>query len=254
MIDTNLIEEGRRLDKREGNLRWEWGDWALKVAPMGALGVKTGAYERLQEAMGEAGIESVAAKTVMGYREVADVWPATVRTGAAWSVHQMLALREDRLDLIRDGMTVREAREITGRRAPEQNIIDAAPVTPERVREAIKADGDLVREIVKDPAVASRLDVALGHQRVQDRREMPIPPRRPTSYSAGIAIQSVLILTMDAKDLLKDAEVLASLSEESKVAARRAIGVVREALDTAEAIMSGEDVQDTIDKILAEAQ
>jgi hypothetical protein len=252
MIDTTLIEEGRRLDKREGNLRWEWGDWALKVAPMGGSHATTGTQDLVQDAVAAAGIESVALGTILNYRKVAAAWPDGLRRpSATWSVHAILLGHPG---LIRDGMSVREAREITGQRAPEQNIIDSAPVTSERIRQAIAADPGLAREVVRDPQAASRLDAALDKQAEQDRRDHPTPVRRPNMYSAEVVMQSVMALSLDAAALLKDAEVLAGLSDDAKATVRKVLANVREALDTADAIMSGEDVQDTIDRILAEVE
>jgi hypothetical protein len=174
-----LVAEGRRLDKREGNLRWEWGDWALKVAPLGLTTANTGRYDRLQKAMDEAGIQSVAFHTVRDYAAVAAAWPPAERSAASWMTHQILTSHPERFALIRDGMTIREAQKVAGRKV---TVSGGGPeASPDervaKVREYLK-DPDVVQAIAADNEAAGVLWKAGGEVRREWERETKKDDRR----------------------------------------------------------------------------
>lgn len=138
-----LIAEGRQLDRKEGELRFAWGDWALKVAPMGTDTANNGSAQALRRAMAEAAV-SVSYDTMREFRRVADRWPLARRlASASWSVHQDLAAHPDRFSLVQPGMTVDQARRLVG--APRHRPSDAA------------GKAAVIREHLKDPAVVKAI-------------------------------------------------------------------------------------------------
>jgi hypothetical protein len=105
---NELVAEGRRLVKQEGEARFALGDRALEIAPMGDDGVRNGSTEKLWRYAQEIDVEPA---TLQEYRRIAHAWPATRRLVASvsWSAHQVLAGHKDRFELIQPKMTVRGA-------------------------------------------------------------------------------------------------------------------------------------------------
>jgi hypothetical protein len=96
---SELVAEGRRLITMEGDIKWQLGDLALEVAPMGGTHATNGATEKLERFAEEIGVEYEALRK---YRRVAAAWPDGKRfPSAAWSVHDILAGRPDRFRLIK---------------------------------------------------------------------------------------------------------------------------------------------------------
>lgn len=99
-----------RIDAEAGNVRWLWGDLALEVAPMGANGEHTGATDRLRKYADEL---DVSFESLRQYRNVADKWPAGMRVPAQpWVVHQMIAARDDREEIIANPVDVRTGEKV----------------------------------------------------------------------------------------------------------------------------------------------
>lgn len=99
-----------RIDAEAGNVRWLWGDLALEVAPMSTRGHDSGAYGRLQEFADQL---DVSFESLRQYRSVADSWPNGVRSPfQPWIVHQKIANREDREELISNPVDVRTGEKV----------------------------------------------------------------------------------------------------------------------------------------------
>lgn len=58
---------------------------------------------------------NLTASTLKSYREVARAWPTAHRVAASWTVHRTLKNLENRFEVIRPGMTLREAVVATGK-------------------------------------------------------------------------------------------------------------------------------------------
>lgn len=89
---------------------WFLGDAALEIAPMGEDNSNNGAMADVEQFASEVDVNP---GTMRIYRDVAAAWPPPNRIGTSWRVHDVLKADKHR-HLIREGMTVREAREAVG--------------------------------------------------------------------------------------------------------------------------------------------
>lgn len=87
------------------------------------------------------------------YREVAAKIPMDRRVAASWSVHRDL---RDRVDLLRDGLTVREAAELAGKRPIDSKADRRLTVTQRAAK---------VRAFLADPDVFAVIDDELAQSR-----------------------------------------------------------------------------------------
>lgn len=91
------------------------------------------------------------------YREVADKVPPERRVAASWTVHRDL---RDKPELLRDGLTVRQAAALSGRKP-----IDAKPAH----RESATVKAQRVREFLADPEVYALIEAEMAQSR-HDRK------------------------------------------------------------------------------------
>lgn len=106
------VQRGRELVARENGARWELGDLALKVAPVGTHGGKHDG--ETEAALNRFAVEiGIGYEALDSYRQVAAKWPKSTRVDLPWSVHRAFAsLKNDRERVIRSHKwTAREARE-----------------------------------------------------------------------------------------------------------------------------------------------
>jgi hypothetical protein len=96
---------------RSTDERWELGDEALALEPVGRQGPRGGVVDRLDALAKKRG---VAPKTLRTCRGVANAWPKKYRRKSlSWSVHAALRGQPDRFELIKQkDWTVREAQEL----------------------------------------------------------------------------------------------------------------------------------------------
>jgi hypothetical protein len=150
---AQLVAEGRQLVSMEGDIKWQLGDLALEVAPMGARGIDSGATEKLERFAEEIGVSF---DVLREYRRVAAAWPNAKRLAfASWSVHGILASRPDRFDFIktlpideRGKIKAIDAQRAVGQKVPASNTNLSS--APEQRAAAVK-------EYLEDPAVRRQL-------------------------------------------------------------------------------------------------
>ena len=162
-----LVDEGRqlkimeeRVDAEHGNIRWQWGDLALEVAPMGERGQDNGATERLRQFAEEL---DVSFESLRQYRNVAATWPNGMRVPfQPWVCHQILAAKkyEDiREDVIANPVevTTGEKRERWTQRMLQRKLGHAeSPVhrkAPQTSAEKLAEINDMVATVGDDEAV-----------------------------------------------------------------------------------------------------
>jgi hypothetical protein len=114
-----IVARGRELVSADrGETRFELGDLALEVAPMGEGHGRTGSMETLSEYAEEIGI---AIETLDVYRKVSAAWPEVIRiTSASWSLHQIFMGQPDRAELIQAEWTAATARKLVQSRRPKK--------------------------------------------------------------------------------------------------------------------------------------
>lgn len=149
-----LVRRGREAVKRLTQSQWELGDLALAVAPMGRRGIANGGAERLRRYADEIDVEY---SSLVEYRRVAEAWPNHTRVlSVSWSAHRELASHEDRFALLREGMTLSEARRAAG-------IAMAGRSKPEAVEEAVRENPAAVVEAIAEatPEVVEKFATAV---------------------------------------------------------------------------------------------
>ena len=89
------------VDHRESS-RWELGDLANELEPIGVSHVNSGALDGLNAFTADISTERISIKgsTLREYRRVAAAWPEHQRGFASWSVYARLAGRIDRVDVL----------------------------------------------------------------------------------------------------------------------------------------------------------
>src|SRR3954452_19023681 len=101
-LDPALVEEGKALLHREGNLNWDWGDLVARVMPPHSPD-----RGRLVEWAEEVGWfdPGRTLATLLSMRTVALAWPADKRLkGVSFTVHAELAAMPNRFEVIRPGL------------------------------------------------------------------------------------------------------------------------------------------------------
>lgn len=113
-----LVAAGREARERVDDYQWTEGDLALQVEaltpdlqPRDDQGNYLAGESALKKYADDIEVDY---NTLGRYRAVAQAWPARLRRRTvSWAVHKELAPVSDRFDHIRDGMTMREARELS---------------------------------------------------------------------------------------------------------------------------------------------
>jgi len=176
----DLVAEGRRLVKMEGEVYWRLGDLALVVEPMGQHG-GSGSHGRLTKYAEEIGI---AGTTLLGYRQTASSWPPEKRRDdVSWTVHRVMRGREDRFDLIRSrpSWTKRDAQEVVGVKTDHESYMSR--VTPAMIVEAVRENPDIARalarhedtrETIEEYGIEARAEKGLAIEAEHDRRRKGI--------------------------------------------------------------------------------
>lgn len=151
------LEAGRDLVKRESMNAWDWGDEALRVAPVGNVGTKTGANDALRQWVTEIECESVVdIDTILSRRRVSNSWPDNTRVSSAlWTVHREFMTLDDRSDIIKhprdmdghpaDRWTVQAARNYVNLvKRDATTRIDIVDMLMSKIRDAVKQNGKSV--------------------------------------------------------------------------------------------------------------
>jgi hypothetical protein len=146
----DLVAEGRRLVKMEGEVRWKLGDLALEAVPLTPPQTPNSAAqvtERLERFADELDLNLSSLKQ---YRQVAGRWPEETRVpGVSWSVHRVLSSREDRFDLIRSRTTWKksDAQEVIGIKTDHDSRMHR--LTPAQIVEAVRSNPDFARALAR---------------------------------------------------------------------------------------------------------
>lgn len=158
------------------------------------------------------------------YREVAKALPGPQRVAASWTVHRNLRHRPD---LLRDGLTVRQANDLLGGKP-----IDSKP----DIRLSVRERANRVRAALADPDVFEIIDKELNDERVS--RKVRSRARRVVSEHA--ARERELKAELNALQQAKspyEATVKAELEINRAVQLVHAVGKTLEDLPQSERIL-----------------
>lgn len=159
---AELIEALRAKDISQ----WRIGDAALKFAPIGESGLRSGSYELLATLVdAELGPKfGVNFNTILVYRQVAHVFPPDTRVQASWSAHRAALTFPQ---LIRAGMTVQEVREAVKKAALQA---ERARVAAMMVRQADDDETIKTTRQTRTPGALprrlSKADIRYEHVRI----------------------------------------------------------------------------------------
>jgi len=161
-----LVAEGRKLVRQEGDLKWQLGDLSVEVEPFGQASVRTGSHGRLQKYAEEIGMEF---ETLDQYRKVAAAWPGGTRVPpASWSAHRELMWEENRVELIQGVKSKNDARRALGKE-PDR----ATPARRVAQARDLLADPQVAAEVMADPQVRHAVDEARpSEDRVEQARRL----------------------------------------------------------------------------------
>jgi hypothetical protein len=116
---STLVESGRSImtasrlagdDDKRADEKFPLGDLLLAVDDLDD--------EHLKVIAKEIGY-GLTGGTLKSYREVARAWPPETRVDASWTTHRTLAKLDNRLELIKPGMTLRQAQQAAGKRTSD---------------------------------------------------------------------------------------------------------------------------------------
>src|SRR5579884_3416577 len=116
---STLVESGRDI-MAASRLAGDDDKKADEKFPLGDLLIEAGDLddEELKSLAKEIGYRLTGGR-LKSYREVARAWPPETRVDAFWTTHRTLAKLENRFELIKPGMTLRQAQEAAGKRTSD---------------------------------------------------------------------------------------------------------------------------------------
>jgi hypothetical protein len=168
------VRRGKELVAQEGDIKWQLGDLALTVAPMGERTGPNGSTEPLARFAEDIGVEF---STLQGYRQVAAAWEFDARaSNTPWTVHRILLNHQD---LLKPHMTVTQASNALGHkniaRAP---VGDPTVVVPEIRAATPEQRKKILRDLVDDEELNDEINDA-RFQKLEDRLAVEDEHRKP---------------------------------------------------------------------------
>jgi len=231
-IDPHLVAEGRALLQQEGSLNWRWADLVARVMPPNSQ--DRGAVVAWAEEIGwlETGRTVT---TLLSFRTTALAWPTKKRCSqASFTAHQELAAEANRFEIIRPGMTKRQARVAAGKK-PEIGSRDARG----QVVADLLTDVRVLRELAANPeyaAILRQASVEIGDRMHEAARE-DLGMRAPDLRRADEAYAILAHLARARREVVS--------------AVQRATGVELRDGHLVEARRRAEQIRDTADLALA---
>jgi hypothetical protein len=234
-LDPALVEEGRALLKQEGTLNWRWADLVARVMPPGS---DRDVLVTWAEEIGwiETGRTI---STLLSFRTVALAWPPESRCEAAsFTAHSELAAEPNRFELIRPGLTKRQARVLAGKK-PEIGSKEARG----QVVADLLTDPAVLNELASNPEYAQALrlaSVAITDRMLDTARENR-SERAPDLHRADEAYSVLAHLARARREVVSAVQRAADvdLREGHVLEARRRAAQIRDAADLALAFFDG---------------
>ncbi|ANZ14820.1 DUF6192 family protein [Streptomyces noursei] len=143
---NKLVHRGQRLVSSEGAQQWSLGDIGLEMVPLPPKGkrVPAKAYKLLAAYAEEVGLER---ERFEEYRLVAGAWPKKQRAkNVCWSVHDILARRPERFDLIKNPPVYRRTGERRWTCDGALRVLGRKTHMPETIEERVRQVEDLLSD------------------------------------------------------------------------------------------------------------
>jgi hypothetical protein len=167
-IDPVLVAEGRALLQQEGNLNWRWGDLVARVMPPHSP--DRGQLVEWAEQIGWFDTGRTL-PTLLFLRTVALAWPEEKRLSeVSFTVHAELAAMPNRFELIRPGLTKRQARVLAGKK-PEIGSKEQR--------------GEVVAGLLTDPQVLAQLADNPEFSKVLRQASLDVEERQEADVEAA---------------------------------------------------------------------
>lgn len=247
-IHPSLVAEGRALLHQEGNLNWRWGDLVLRVMPPGSS--DRGTLVQWAEEIGwlETGRTIT---TLLTFRTVALAWPPEKRIdGVSFTVHAELAAMPNRFDVIKAGMTKRQARVVAGKK-PEI----ASKEQRGEVVAGLLSDNEVLVQLAENPEFAKALRQASAEvaQRLEADAEAGRRERAPGLHRADEVYSVFAHLGRARREIITAVQRFAEVDarEGHRAEALRLAQQTRDAADIALAFFEGQASLQSLDEAVA---
>ena len=248
-VDPSLVAEGRALLQQEGNMNWRWGDLVLRVMPPGYA--DRGTLVEWAEEIGwlETGRTIT---TLLSFRTVALAWPPEKRIeDVSFTVHAELAAMPNRFQLIRPGLTKRQARVLAGKK-PEI----ASKEQRGEVVAGLLADPDVLGQLAENPEFAGALRQAAADlaDRIETKAGKDRAERAPDLSRADAAYSVIAGLGRAHREVVSAIQraTEVDLREGHLAEMRRRAEALRDAADIAVSYCDGKLTSDSLEALVAE--
>lgn len=247
-VDPRLIAEGRALLKQEGNLSWQWADLVARVMPPNSQ--DRGVVVAWAEEIGwlETGRTVT---TLLSFRTTALAWPPDRRCpGASFTAHQELAAEPNRFEIIRPGMSKRQARVAAGKK-PEIGSRDARG----QVVADLLTDVRVLREFAGNPEYAALLREAsvVVNERMLEEAKEDRSRRVPDLHRADEAYSILAHLARARREVVSAVQRAGDvdLRDGHLIEARRRAVQIRDVAELALAFFDGRVGSDSLESAVA---
>jgi hypothetical protein len=247
-LNPALVAEGRALLQQEGNLSWRWADLVARVMPPGSADRDVVVAWAEEIGWLETGRT---VQTLLTFRTVALAWPRDRRCEeASFTAHAELAAEPGRFELIRPGMTKRQARVLAGKK-PEIASKEARG----QVVADLLSDPAVLRELASKPEYAEAIRLAsveVSDRMLETAREHR-SERAPDLHRADEAYSVLAHLSRARRELVSAGQRAADtdLREGHVLEARRRAAQVRDAAELVLAILDGKVGADSLEEQVA---
>jgi hypothetical protein len=247
-IDRALVKEGKALLQQEGNLNWRWGDLVARVMPPHSPD-----RGRLVEWAEEIGWLDTGRTlpTLLSLRTVALAWPPDKRLAdVSFTVHAELAAMPNRFELIRPGLTKRQARVLAGKK-PEI----ASKEQRGEVVAGLLTEKEVLAELAENPEFAKALRQASVNvaERLEADADASRRERAPGLHRADEAYSVFAHLARARREIVAAVHRFAEIDARQghRAEALRRATQARDAADIAVAFFEGQASMESLDEVVA---
>jgi hypothetical protein len=247
-VDPGLVEEGKALLRQEGNLNWRWGDLVARVMPPNSP--DRGRLVEWAEQIGwfETGRTL---PTLLSLRTVALAWPEEKRVPeVSFTVHAELSAVPNRFDLVRPGLTKRQARVLAGKKPEIGSKEERGQVVA-----GLLTDPTVLAQLAENPEFAKVLRQASVEVtgRVEADAEAGRRDRAPGLHRANEAYSVFAHLSRARRELVTAVQRFAEIDarEGHRAEALRLARQTRDAADIALAFFEGQASLQSFDEAVA---